>query len=160
MANREQALGFQETILEPVLASLGLGGGGASELLLGTALVESGLVHRRQLGGGPARGLFQMEPRTHDDIWDNFLRYRVELAARVQQLLNSESDDRHRALENNDRYAAAMARVHYLRMPAALPSPGDRRGQAEYWKRHYNTALGAGSVEKYLQAWSTTFGAL
>src|SRR5260221_162978 len=57
------------------------------ELLLGTALQESGLTYRVQLGGGPARGLFQMEPNTHDDIWDNFLKYRVPLATAVRAFL-------------------------------------------------------------------------
>ena len=34
-------------------------------LLLGTAMIESGLKHLQQLNGGPAMGLWQCEPRTH-----------------------------------------------------------------------------------------------
>ena len=48
------------------------------QLLLGTAAVESYFIYRRQLGGGPAVGLWQMESRTARDIFDNYLRYRPE----------------------------------------------------------------------------------
>jgi len=53
-------------------------------LRLGTAIVESGLAKRTQDGGGPARGLFQMEMARHDDIWRNDLAYRPALAALVR----------------------------------------------------------------------------
>ena len=67
--------------------------GTVDERLLGTARVESDLRHRRQIGG-PALGLFQMEPATHNDIWESYLKYRAQLAERVQKLLTSEKDDK------------------------------------------------------------------
>ena len=73
-------------LVQPVLAGLGLGGSAAVHLLTGTALVESGLVWLGQTGGGPALGLWQMEPATHDDCWRNFLAFRPALAATVGQL--------------------------------------------------------------------------
>jgi hypothetical protein len=42
-----------------------------------------------------------------------------------------------------------MARVHYLRRPEPIPT--DLTGQAEYWKKWYNTYLGAGTVEEYIE---------
>jgi hypothetical protein len=49
-------------------------------LLLGTALTESGDMHYlHQLGNGPALGVYQMEPTTHEDIYDNYLKYKKEL---------------------------------------------------------------------------------
>jgi hypothetical protein len=69
---------FVRATIGPVLRQLGLDEyrmQAAEELLLGTALQESGLIYRRQLNNGPALGLFQMEPATHDDIWADFLTY-------------------------------------------------------------------------------------
>ena len=47
-------------------------------------------------------------------------------------------------------YGAAICRLCYYRAPGALPDEGDPEGQARYWKRYYNTPLGAGTVEKYI----------
>lgn len=44
----------------------------AVNLLLGTAAQESAFgTYLRQIGGGPARGVFQMAPATAKDIWEN-----------------------------------------------------------------------------------------
>lgn len=132
--------GFVSDVIRPALTALGLDRdlSAATELLLGTALQESGLVHRVQLGGGPARGLFQMEPNTHDDIWANFLKFRAPLAEKVGRFLDGHPPNS-QLLTNNDLYAAAMARIHYLRMgqivgKTAIPTQGDIPGMAAYWK--------------------------
>ena len=93
MATKRLAVFFQCSIIQPTLIQLGLWSVAAQELLLGTALIESNLTHRRRLGG-PARGFFQMEPETHDDIRESFLTYRAPLAGRVKDLLTSERDDK------------------------------------------------------------------
>lgn len=74
---------FLSGAIRPALARLRLGGAAAERLLLGTALTESGLVHLRQSGGGPARGLYQIEPATHRDLWRHYLAFRPALAARL-----------------------------------------------------------------------------
>ena len=158
MATKQHALFFLQTVIEPTLLHLGLWSPAANELLLGTALVESELRHRRQLGGGRARGLFQMEPATHNDIWENYLKYRAQLAERVQKLLTSEKDDKLVELEVNDKYACGMARVHYLRVPAPLPYAGDVARMAAYWKAHYNTWSGAGKESEFIRKWKEVMG--
>jgi len=45
--------------------------------------------------------------------------------------------------------AAIAARLHLLNIPEAIPA--DKAGQAEYWKKYYNTAAGKGTVKKYLK---------
>ncbi len=130
------------------------------QLLLGTALVESDLTYRKQLGGGPARGYWQMEPTTAVDIFDNYLHFRYNLWDRLCSLwlhlvpveLNDvQSEDLAWHLECNDKFACAMARIHYLRDPNPIPTTLE--GQAAYWKSVYNTFLGAGTVSKYLEKW-------
>lgn len=141
---------FTELVIIPALEVLKLDSPAARELLLGTAIQESGLTYLKQLGGGPALGLFQMEPATHDDIWDNYLRYRGELSSRINVLCRLNIPE---MLVTNLLYAAAMCRVHYLRAPDPLPEAGDLDGQAAYWKKWYNTAQGAGTVEHYIRNW-------
>ena len=149
---------FLNEVILPALAGLGVDANptAASQLLLGTAIQESNLFYRRQLGNGPARGLFQMEPATHDDIWANYLKYNAPLAAQVRSFLNGGTESAGE-LENNDKYAAAMTRVHYRRVPAALPAADNIEAMGAYWKAHYNTPLGAGTVAEYVANWRKYF---
>jgi hypothetical protein len=130
-------------------------------LLLGTAAAESGLIFRKQHDGGPARGLWQMEEKTALDIFINYLYYRE--GSRFMPLLEiwldlftvpyftPSEDEFNNHLMNYDDFACAMARIKYLRDPA--PIPDTLQGQAEYWKRVYNTPAGSGTVEHYLEMW-------
>jgi len=146
---------FRQNVIRPVLEGLGKAGDAAEELLLGTAVQESlNFKYRKQMGGGPAKSYFQMEPGTHNDIWDNYLKYKPELASKVSSFLSSPDADKINELEHNDRYAVAMARVHYMRKPDALPDVGDVTAQAKYWKKHYNTHLGKGEPHEYIEKWN------
>jgi hypothetical protein len=148
---------FRTTVIKPVLEILKLGGGDAAEeLLLGTAVQESlNFKYRKQIGGGPGLSYYQIEKSTHNDIWENFLKYRKGLADKVSTLLSSSSADKLAELETNDKYATAMARVHYIRVRDALPAAGDVNAQAQYWKKYYNTPLGKGKVSEYVEKWNT-----
>lgn len=143
-------LQFRVNIVRPVLQAVGAGGREAENLVLGTALQESNLRYLRQLGDGPARGIYQMEPATHDDIWDNYLRYRPGLHEAVSAF-DVVGQDRHDQLVWNLAYATAMCRVHYRRVPEPLPGADDIPGLAGYWKQHYNTPLGRGTVDEFVE---------
>lgn len=119
----------------------------AQVLLLGTAMVESRLVYLHQIGGGPALGIYQMEPATIVDIWDNYLKYRENLAGLIRPLMN-EGMSKIEQIKGNLYYATAMARIHYRRVPKPLPQAADAVGMAAYHKEHYNTHLGATDPEE------------
>jgi hypothetical protein len=138
-------------VIEPVLRDAQLHSEAAVNLLLGTAAQESHMGTYFAQIRGPAVGIFQMEPATHDDIWGNFLKYK-DAKPYTKLLNNLASPYSHRAeiLFWNLRYAALMCRVHYLRKPGALPDADDIRGLGEYWKKHYNTPLGAGTVDEFV----------
>lgn len=128
-----------------------LNGEAAVELLLGTAAQESGdgeFIF--QVGGGPALGVWQMEPATHDDIWQNYLAYRKDLSARMERLV-LDAFPKASQMSGNIFYACAMARVQYLRSPLPLPAAGDLKGQAELYKQVYNTPGGAATIDEYLK---------
>lgn len=140
------------SLVDRVLDAVGLGGEDARELLLLTAAHESHLgTYIRQVRG-PALGVYQMEPATHDDIWRNFLAHRPALAKEAHLLAGY---DRLLQLEADLAYQTLMARIHYLRIPAPLPWSGDVWAMAEYWKQWWNTPLGRGrpdqAVASYLQ---------
>ena len=60
-------------VIRPALTKINLWSRSAEELVLGTAIVESGLTYLKQRGEGPALGLWQIEPATHEDLYTNFL---------------------------------------------------------------------------------------
>jgi hypothetical protein len=53
-------------------------------------------------------------------------------------------------LISNIKYAVAMCRVHYWRRPQAMPEANNIKALGEYWKDHYNTIHGAGTVEEFI----------
>ena len=138
---------FRQQITD-TLKAIGLYSENAVELLMGTCAQESHLgKYRRQLGGGPALGIFQMEPATFRDISENYLRYKPELREKILQAAGIEYFNAEE-LVDNDWMAICFARVHYLRVKEAIPC--NLSGWAYYWKRYYNTRLGKGTEEEFI----------
>lgn len=145
---------YREYIIKLTLMDLGLYSPEAEALILGTALQESGgLRYIRQLGDGPALGFIQMETATHNDIWKNFLKYKPDLAGLIQNASDLPQGIVPNSLNlvGNLVYGVAMCRAHYLRVRGAIPKTV--KGQAAYWKKHYNTYLGKGTVDEYMLNW-------
>jgi hypothetical protein len=121
----------------------------AIQLVLGTALTESELVHLDQVDKsakpGPAYGLWQMEELTFKD---HLRRLDPKLEAGVFGYLNRLPDVTD--LHWNLLLGAAMCRILYFHAPEALPGDGNAYGMAQFWKKRYNTALGAGTIERAL----------
>ena len=140
---------FRRLVIRPAVRRLGLWSPAAERLLLGTALTESGLTWLAQKGGGPALGIFQIEPATHADVWANYLAYREDLASRVAWLASSGS--RQDQLVWNLAYATAIARLIYYRRPEPLPAADDLQSLARYYKTHFNTLKGKAKVEDFLR---------
>ena len=122
----------------------------AKTLLLMTAAHESHLGKYIKQVKGPALGIFQMEPATHEDHWA-YITPRAWLYDALCAM-NLECDTDASALEYNLKYAIVMARVHYYRKPEALPSSLSKdyiQQLAEYAKKHYNTEEGKATPEEY-----------
>ena len=77
---------LRSMVIRPALTKINLWSRSAEELILGTAIVESGLTYLKQHGDGPALGLWQVEPATHEDLYTNFLNYRPELGSKLMEL--------------------------------------------------------------------------
>lgn len=150
------------SLLKDVLIEANLYSDNAHSLMLGTGAQESRYQYLRQLGDGPARSFWQIEPATAYDNLENYLQFRSRLKDRIlgasylhQGVVEAILQDHNEAaletlselLERNMAFAVLMARIRYYRSPGAIP--GDLAGIAGYWKTHYNTASGAGSAEEF-----------
>ncbi len=97
---------------------------------------------------GPALGIIQMEPDTHESTWkwcDNIqlLADKMGITKNVNQLVSSLD------------YNLFMMRCRFLM--DTNPFPKDIRSMAEYLKDYWNSAEGKASANKYLtdyQWWS------
>ena len=142
---------FRLHVIRATLIYMRMFSASAENLLLGTAVQESGLQYLRQFNDGPARGLYQIEPATHDDITDRYLAnksLRSDIRKRLNTLL-APVPSRIDQLATNLAYATAIARLRYWMDPAPLPEPDDVDGLAAYWKRVYNTPKGRGRVAEF-----------
>jgi len=141
-------------IIRPALCNAHIWSKAAEQLLAGTCAQESqmGTYFKQQLG--PALGIFQMEPATHDDIWNNFLKYNPDLVKLVLKScgisdLAPDQIPSSDLLVYNLRYSVCMARLKYMRAKDPLPAYNDILAQAEYWKKIYNTVSGKGDTAAY-----------
>lgn len=135
----------------------------AVELLMMTAAHESHLGTYIAQVNGPALGIYQMEPATEDDIMLNFLSYKEDLDDKVMCVTGRGCGVPTDELVTNLKYATAMARVHYYRVPEALPTRKAIKhpeakldwiiDMAKYAKKYYNTELGKATWQQYADAY-------
>ncbi len=117
------------------------------DLIVGTACVESECGKYIKQINGPACGIFQIEPNTAKDIQNNYIKYRENLKE-LHNLLYIKKLTLEQNLMYNLAYQIFICRVFYLRIKE--PVPNDIKDIANYWKKYYNTYLGKGTVEAFI----------
>lgn len=153
---------LREYVVRPALQSVpGWWSPAAEDLVMGTAAQESRLtfIDQKEASGrrpqiGPGLGLWQMEAATHTDLWTWItskpgLGQAILIGAGVRTPDASPWKVETWHLHSNLRYGALMCRAHYRRRPEPHPEHGDLAGYAAYWKKHYNTSKGRGTVEQF-----------
>jgi hypothetical protein len=158
MDPKEKMRRFREYVIRPVLHNVIMQYSYEVELLLaGTAAHESEGFRYRKQQGGPALGLYQMEPSTYKWLWTDFLRGHRNLARRIKKLLPA--IDPLRAadhLVHNDQYATAMARVRYLAVPEPIPhvtapvGSSEVKSLAQYWGKYYQTDRDPEKIRRFV----------
>lgn len=121
----------------------------ARKLVFGTIAHESRFKYRRQLKGGPARSLAQVEPATLEWM-SNGLLVNGPDAVKGLMLDLCEETPLLEQIERNDALAVFWCRWRYWLVTEALPKPHDTPGLGAYWKRYYNTPLGRGTTHQWL----------
>ena len=154
---------LRERVIRPTLEALAeyhplMNTEAAVELLMGTAAQESDLgYYLDQIGGGPGLGIYQMEPDTHDSLWEHFIGRRPDLASIVRGLASQHAFDspenRHKELITNLAYATAMARIKYWPKTEPLPKSSDIWGLGSYWNRFFNANDEHGTDEEFVMSY-------
>jgi len=121
----------------------------ALEMVYKTGLAETGYRHLEQIKG-PAIGFFQVEPATMNDTWDNYVMYRPDLKTKLWALGYDEKDGVQRVM-GSIILQVIFCRLKYRRSPKPLPACGDLEAQAKYWKSIYNSELGKGTIEHFME---------
>lgn len=145
-----------------VLSALEMDSDSAINLVTGTGAAESLYLYKEQIGGGEAKSYWQIEVSTAIDICINYIKHREELLYNVaavtevtaEWIKNPSESVMGIVLLNNDKFAIAMCRLKYRRVPSELPDAQDVRAMATYWKNHYNTRKGKGAVAQYVDTWN------
>lgn len=156
---------FRELIVRPVLEHLDPKipySKEAEDLLCMTAAHESLLGCYVKQVKGPALGVYQMEPATHDDIYHNFLTHNPFLESDVVDMVGIRKN-LSSYLVTDLAYATAMARVHYWRVPEPLPKLKGNHADylmelGRYAKKYYNTELGKAAPLHYYTAYLKFYG--
>lgn len=153
---------LREWIIIPTLQDLKLYSKEACDLLLGTCKQESNLGYYLAQIKGPARGIYQCEPATLQDVWTYIKRRQLMDAVCKASYLSFDDmqtatpKDRINILMSNLRFATCIARIHYLRIGEPIPLyNGDDKeyinSLAAYYKKYYNTYLGAAEMEQIIE---------
>ena len=136
-------------IAEEVLYKLDAYSDDALTLVMRTGMAESGYRALRQMGDGPAIGFFQVELDTAQDTLDNYVAYRQKLKDKLVGL--GLGNDLEFSLLSNIALQVAFCRLKYRRDKDPIPSWDNLEAQAKYWKKVYNTELGAGTVDHFMK---------
>ena len=72
---------MRQQVIYPFLNEIGKWSEAAGELVFGTAILESNLTDLKQHGDGPALGLWQIEPKTLEYLYADYLNFRSEIAS-------------------------------------------------------------------------------
>jgi len=129
----------------------------AIDMVYATGLVESKYKYIEQIGDGPARSFWQVEPETAVDNCRNFISKRPDLLQACADTLGIDPyyfidatiDDWDWILRTNIAAGILHCRIKYWRIPE--PIEKGKEALAKYWKKHYNTEQGAGTVEHFLE---------
>lgn len=130
----------------------------AEDLVFFTMNHESGFFNYRRQNVSDfnikrhAIGLIQMEYSTFISFYENWLIFRPHHLAYILSFSDkNEWDlDLFRELEYNDELAIAVCRYYYFSKPESLPSENQLKTLAYYWKKHWNSELGKGTEDKFI----------
>ena len=118
----------------------------ALKLLLGTSAQESGFGYylRQNVKNFDidihALGAYQMEKNTFEWLRDVYKNKYPDI-----------KDSRHIELEYDLKLSTLFCRLRYYIVAEPLPKTIEGvRGIAEYWKQHYNTPKGKGTVQEFI----------
>lgn len=135
-------------IVRTILHEIQLHSPEAEDIVVETCAQESQFgTYLKQLGGGPARGPYQMEQETEEDIWKNLLRYHSGMRDRLRTISGVIIPSPWQ-MAVNLAYSTAMCRYKYVMFPVKIE--GDINNLAMIYKKYYNTPLGKATEKEFI----------
>lgn len=160
---------LRQFVIRPTLEHLGKWSEAAENLVFGTIAQESliGNVQFLKQQSGPALGIGQVEPATHEDNWVNYLRYRMgkgEIGRKVMDFVPAWADEAGNYVDGfkypsnlllitSLEYNVAQCRVKYFRVPEKLPDADDLEALGCYWDTYYNANPSHGFPRDWVAAY-------
>ena len=134
-----------------VCDTLGYGSNNNAHLLLSeTAQQETRYGEAVDYSWGVGVGVMQFDPGVNGGFEDTKNRTSKSKKDLIKKVYGIDID---RTEIDNLRYSPLLsviyARLFYLLRPGAIPTT--LQGRAEYWKEHYNSIKGKGTVEEYIK---------
>lgn len=145
---------FRDMIIIPTLQEMdtyksGMYSDVAVILLLGTALVESNLTYLKQ-NKGPALGVYQIEPKTADDVMARYIMGKPSFHAMFEQMIGGHWSTNYQSLIVSDlKFATMVARIRYWMEVEPLGTTLE--DAAAYWNKHYNTNRRKGTDQDFIR---------
>lgn len=118
----------------------------AKEMIIETAIAESGLGQIEDKTVAAGMGLTQFDELPFNDIKNRSMKLRSKI---LKDLKVDISLVEWNELRHNSFLALLFTRLHYWLKGDPIPRTIEER--AAYWKLHYNTKLGKGTIEHYLE---------
>ena len=137
-------ISLKNELIIPVLKMMGdeFLSSSSVNLLYGTCAQESHLGKwRRQIGGGGALSIYQIEKPTFEWLYNS--KYHTLILSIV-------GERKFEDLEDDDTLVTIICRLRYYVIFAPLPAAGDTEGLAKYWKEYYNTKKGKGTESEFI----------
>ena len=134
-------------MVDDVVGCLG-GGENAKKLLLETAAAETGLGEAIDKTWWTGIGLMQFDEIGFVDVQQ---RTPDHIKRKVMECFGIDVDRAaHTDLRWSPLLSLVFARLKYRLVPSAIPDTLE--GRARYWKKWYNSELGAGTPEHYIRS--------
>ena len=128
--------------------------GTAKEMIIETAIAETGLGQIEDKTVDAGMGITQFDKLPFDDVKNRSMKLKEKIKKELHVDISLVNWD---DLRYNQFLALLFTRLHYWLKGDPIPATIEER--ANYWKLHYNTKFGKGTVEHYLEM-NSKYGAL
>ena len=154
---------FRSYVINPALAAMASAGipvtKTAADLLMATAAMETDLGTWLTQVGGPALGVFQIEPPSLDTLVSRLSTKQITALFSVMPAPPAAAEMSGWVagnIEGNLLLAAAICRLFYWQAPFAMPVASTVSGLWTVYKTWYNTAEGGATMPDFVTALKLT----
>jgi len=144
-----------EYIITPALDELAfvvknINGLNSKQFMLAVAAQESHCGEYFRQINGVALGIWQIEPSTNDDLYQNYLCYHQEIDPILSQYYTPLMPCPH---IQSPMYNCSIARLCMYRYRDPMPELNDKEGMWQFYKKRYNSSQGKATQNQWNENW-------